>query len=164
MSTPLRINDVDRDVTLEKTGGDHVVTVAGRRYEVSGASLADGVLIFFVGGRAHRAIVSGNAQRIQITLHGRDYVVARSREGERAAGGVHHHGDGKVEAPMPGNIVSVNVKPGDHVNAGDSLVVLESMKMQNEITSPVSGDVRVVTCRVGEQVGFGQMLVEIAPN
>lgn len=64
---------------------------------------------------------------------------------------------------MPGNIVAVNVEPGETVEPGAPLVVLESMKMQNEIISPVAGEVRSVNCAVGDQVSFGAVLVEIEP-
>jgi biotin carboxyl carrier protein len=53
------------------------------------------------------------------------------------------------------------VSQGDHVRSGQPLVVLESMKMHNEIVSPLDGVVRKVNCRVGEQVGFGHVLMEI---
>jgi biotin carboxyl carrier protein len=65
---------------------------------------------------------------------------------------------------MPGSIIAVNVAEGDHVRSGQALVVLESMKMHNEITAPHDGVVRKVNCRVGEQVGFGHVLVEIGPE
>ena len=64
---------------------------------------------------------------------------------------------------MPGSIVAVNAKVGDTVAVGDSLVVLESMKMQNEITAPVAGEVKSVSCSPGDQVAFGAVLVEIKP-
>jgi biotin carboxyl carrier protein len=56
----------------------------------------------------------------------------------------------------------VNVSEGDRVRAGQALIVLESMKMHNEITAPHDGVVRMLNCRVGQQVGFGHVLVEIA--
>jgi glutaconyl-CoA decarboxylase len=65
---------------------------------------------------------------------------------------------------MPGNIVSVSVKVGDKLEAGDPVIILEAMKMQNEITSPGTGEVTSVECRAGDQVGYGDVLVTIDPS
>ena len=65
---------------------------------------------------------------------------------------------------MPGNIIAVNVSEGDVVEANQAVVVIESMKMQNEIPSPIDGKVAKVNCAVGDQVDFGHVLVEITPE
>ena len=157
----IRIDGSEKQVALEKKNDGLLVTIDGQEYIVRNATLADGVLTFFINNHTYRAIVSKNELGTQISLDGRDYFRHEDAEDEAAAGGAHHHGDGSVEAPMPGNIVAVNVKPGDTVSAGDSLVILESMKMQNDITAPVNGEVRAVNCKVGDQVAFGQILAEI---
>ena len=68
----------------------------------------------------------------------------------------------KVEAPMPGNILSVKVSAGDNVSEGDVLLVLEAMKMENEILAPVSGKVAGVQVSSGAAVNSGDVLVVIA--
>lgn len=71
-------------------------------------------------------------------------------------------GDGEpVKSPMPGTIVSVNVSNGQNVNEGDILVVLEAMKMENEILAPKSGVVSSVNVNKGESVDSGTLLVTI---
>ncbi len=72
-------------------------------------------------------------------------------------------GEGKkIAAPMPGTIVSVNVSNGQSVNKGDVLVVLEAMKMENEIKAPSDGTVTSVVVSKGESVDTGATLVTIA--
>ncbi len=68
----------------------------------------------------------------------------------------------KITAPMPGTIVNVAVNVGDSVNSGDLLLVLEAMKMENEIFSPVSGRVTSVTTSQGANVNSGDVLLTIA--
>lgn len=80
----------------------------------------------------------------------------------RASDSVQSTGGQKIDAPMPGNIVSVAVKPGDQVKKGQLLVVLEAMKMENEIVSPVDGKVVSVAVAKGDTVNVGEALVEIA--
>ena len=69
--------------------------------------------------------------------------------------------DGVIRAPMPGKIVNVNVSVGETVAAGQAVLVLESMKMENTITSPIDGTVSVLLVTSGDAVLHGQTLIEI---
>lgn len=64
----------------------------------------------------------------------------------------------KVNAPMPGKIVGVKVKEGDHVSKGDVMVILEAMKMENEICAPKDGVIATVDVAVGDSVEGGDVL------
>ena len=64
-----------------------------------------------------------------------------------------------VSAPMPGKVLSVNVKVGDAVKAGDVLMILEAMKMQNEIMAPADGTVSDVRVSAGQTVGTGDVMI-----
>jgi len=66
-----------------------------------------------------------------------------------------------VEVPITGKITSVNVKPGDAVNEGDVLCLLESMKMENPILAPVDGKVVKIDISVGQVVEVGQLIAVI---
>jgi biotin carboxyl carrier protein len=66
-----------------------------------------------------------------------------------------------IEAPMPGTIVNVAVKPGDKVTKNQLLVVLEAMKMENEIVSPREGTILSVNVSKGQGVNPGELLVKI---
>ena len=70
-------------------------------------------------------------------------------------------GSASITAPMPGNIISVNVKVGDVVEAGDVLCILEAMKMENEIMAPKAGTVASVNVSAGASVNNGDVLVSI---
>ena len=67
-----------------------------------------------------------------------------------------------INAPMPGTILSVNVKPGQAVKRGDVLVVLEAMKMENEIMAPNDGTVGTVNVAKGQSVQSGAVLLTLA--
>lgn len=66
-----------------------------------------------------------------------------------------------VKAPMPGNILDVKVKAGDSVKAGDILVILEAMKMENEIVAPQDGTVASINVNKGDTVNSGDVLVSM---
>ena len=71
-------------------------------------------------------------------------------------------GSNVVAAPLNGKITQVLVKAGDQVAAGDTVVMLEAMKMENSITAEAAGTVKAVLVNVGDQVDGGQALVELA--
>ena len=68
----------------------------------------------------------------------------------------------KVEAPMPGTILRIDVKAGDSVNEGDVLCILEAMKMENEIVAPASGTVASINVNQGQSVNSGDLLVSLS--
>jgi 3-methylcrotonyl-CoA carboxylase alpha subunit len=78
------------------------------------------------------------------------------------AGSDQHHGAGQLIAPMPGRVVSLSVAPGDRVERGQAIVVLEAMKMEHTLSAPAAGTVEHVGCAEGEQVEEGSVLVALA--
>jgi biotin carboxyl carrier protein len=96
--------------------------------------------------------------------HPLDLEVRRARpvlERSTAAG---RKKDGKVKPPMPGKVVEIRVKEGQAVAEGDVLVVLEAMKMQNDLKSPMAGTVRRVHVQDGTNVEASTVLLEIEPT
>jgi biotin carboxyl carrier protein len=71
--------------------------------------------------------------------------------------------DTRIKAPMPGKVLGVNVKPGDRVELGQIVLVLEAMKMENELGSMVDGIVRDVKVKPGDTVMVGDVLIETEP-
>lgn len=72
--------------------------------------------------------------------------------------------EGTLLAPMPGTVVAVRVKDGEAINRGDSLLVLEAMKMQHQLTAPTSGIVSDLSVTIGQQVEAGSVLAVIEPD
>src|SRR5262249_61770142 len=70
---------------------------------------------------------------------------------------------GDLRAPMAGKIIHVLVQPGEHVKAGATLLILEAMKMEQQITAPHDGVVSRLLCRAGDQVTAGTELVVLEP-
>lgn len=97
-----------------------------------------------------------------IGRHAFDYDVERWRaQAAHGAGRKETGGPRKITAPMTGSIVEVRCTPGMAVQQGDVLLVIESMKMNNELRSPAAGVVEQVPVEAGQRVNAGQLLVSV---
>jgi len=123
---------------------------AGRSYDVMFEPAGGGTWQVHVNGRMVQAGLRTSAQRLRGRLGGHP-------GGQSAAGA----GDGRVVAPMPGRVVKVLVTPGTAVEAKQGVVVVEAMKMENELRAPRAGVVREVRVAEGASVEAQTVLVVI---
>jgi acetyl-CoA/propionyl-CoA carboxylase biotin carboxyl carrier protein len=160
------IDGVEKKLDVEKKGELYRFVIDGKEYEVRAQSLANGAFTYFVDNRSHVALLTKGEGGTHIAVDGRSFLIENGEDNGNHGGarGAAAHADGKVESPMPGNIIAIPVKEGETVEINQAVVVIESMKMQNEITSPVNGEVAKINCSVGDQVNFGDVLVEITPQ
>jgi len=115
-----------------------------------------------VDGRVVALSLAGDGTEQSVAQRGtlRQVRVSAQPSGARR-GGSSAAGSGRVTAPMPARVVSVRVAAGDAVERGAALLVIEAMKMQNELFAPVSGVVKGVRVAAGDAVERGALLVEI---
>jgi biotin carboxyl carrier protein len=155
------------EVALEQDDGPPRLTVDGAEVEASlEPADQDGTRRFTLNGRQHLAGTAPRGERIAVALDGLTLDVTvederRSRLAQFGGGGVRHSGRQVVRAPMPGLVVRVNVTVGQQVAAGESVVVLQAMKMENELGSPRDGTIASVAVEAGQAVEQGQPLVEL---
>ena len=124
-----------------------------------------GQVVLIFGGRSYGISIEGDMSEVDITLAGHQYHVELENERERAAraaAGSAGVGGGLVKAVMPGMVVKILVSPGQSVAQGTPLLVLEAMKMQNEITAPSDGIVSSLHVAEGEAVSAGAKLVSLS--
>ena len=163
------------------------VQVAGRRFEVElgpdGARVdgrpldvtlrhADGTPVrgLVVGAEVYRVVAERVSRgRWKVGLQGRSHDVEVVDERTMAiralaATGAGGAGPTPVVAPMPGMVVKVEVAEGDVVRVGQGIVIVEAMKMENELRAAGAGRVKRVLVRCGDAVGKDQVLVEIEPS
>ncbi len=122
--------------------------------------LEPGVMSLVVEGRQYRCVLDGDAVIVGGRRSTFELDDPRSLAGRRRAGGG-AAGPRPVKAPMPGRVVRVLVAPGDEVAEHQGVVVIEAMKMQNELKSPKAGRVVSVGIAVGDTVGSGDVLAVV---
>ena len=146
------------DVTPLAEG--YQVQLGDRTATVHFARGADGQLTFILDGRKVEAHVSIDGKRRWVSFGGVTLVFEKTSGGRRA--GAMGYSSGRLTAPMPGQVRTVNVAAGDAVTKGQTLLVLEAMKMEIRIQAPSDGVVERLAVEQGETVEREQVLVEIS--
>jgi biotin carboxyl carrier protein len=155
-----------RHVVVERSGDAFLVTIDGRPFHVSAARIDAGLLSLIVGSASVEATVASDGASGRLVVRVGTTPVAvevcgRRRPGERAAHAASGGGPQRVVAPMPGKIIRVLVKAGDAVAARQGLIVVEAMKMENELRAGRDGTVAELHAREGQSVEAGALLVVI---
>ena len=157
----------EREPVEFKREGERVFAqVGGRRYELEARGVGAGEYLLLHAGRVYECRVGAAQSRgsLNVSVGGQDYSVGVTdpkhlRGAANAAGA--DSGRAQVLAPMPGKVVRVLVEQGQQVEAGQGLVVVEAMKMQNELKSPKGGAVVELRAAAGSTVNAGDVLVVV---
>jgi biotin carboxyl carrier protein len=170
MTIDVEVNGRSRTVSVERSvEGRYRVTVDGRPHDVDAARVGSLGLSLLLeaargvsrdvqvapGGRTGELLIRIDGRTVLATVNGR-----RTGRGASDAGG-HAHGEQMVVAPMPGRVVRVLVSPGEAVAARQGVVVVEAMKMENELRAAKAGRVKEVAVEAGASVEAGRVLVVI---
>jgi len=168
MKTEVLFNGASRSVELTRSGVEpaHVVAaINGRQVEADVVKISPDVYSILLGGRSLEVRVEELADGLLLQTAGRAYRVEivdpRSRRRIRS-GGIDLAGRQQIFAPMAGKVVRVLVAAGQHVETGQGLLVVEAMKMQNEIRSPKTGTIERLLAKEGQAVTAGEILAVIA--
>jgi biotin carboxyl carrier protein len=152
-----------------RTEGDRLfLELEGRTLEADFRRLPDGeVYSLLIEGRSHEVRISPGSGVLDVTVGGEMLPVEVRRPVEKLLQSVQTTAAATrgetVKAPMPGLVVAIRVKAGDAVEAGQPVVVVEAMKMQNELTARGAGIVQEVLVAERASVAAGQPLVRIGP-
>jgi biotin carboxyl carrier protein len=150
-----------RTVEVRMREGRYTVILDGRPLDLDMQRTGAGFLSLLVAGRSHSVGLEKTAAGYMVRVSGQAIDVALF-EGASAAASAHAaSGAARVTAPMPGKIVRVLVEEGQEVEAGAPLVVIEAMKMENELRAPRGGRVEKLGARAGQAVEGGALLVEL---
>ena len=162
-------------VEIESEAGKHLVEIErredrllarvnGRMYELKVFRPEPGIYTLLVGPRVIEVHVEGNAQAGTVKATVRDrvwHLRVADRRHRRRTGDSGSEGRISLTARMPGKVVRLLAEVGSTVHAGQGILVLEAMKMQNEVKAPKSGRLAEIRVREGQPVGAGELLAII---
>jgi biotin carboxyl carrier protein len=164
MKLHAEIKEEQLDVEIKRDGRMVTAVVGGKSYELEASEPEPGVYLFKYDGRIFEASVSTTAEQTHVRI-GKDEFDIRLIDPKRlrgsGSGADHGHGPAEIKTAMPGKVVRVLVNAGDNVEKGDGIVVVEAMKMQNELKAPKAGLVKEMRAEEGTTVSAGDVLATI---
>ena len=154
------IDDREEELLLELREGRVSARIGARSYEIDVREIESGSYLFSSGNRVRECrvdeqgvVIDGHTYKVQIV------DPKRLRSGQDSSS--HHHGAAEIVAPMPGKVVRVQLEAGANVEKGAGVVVVEAMKMQNEMKSPRAGIVVSINVKAGDTVNAGDVLAVV---
>ena len=143
----------------------YVVTYRGTQHEVESCVLPHGAVSLIIDGASYAVEFEPAGDEIRVLVGGQitqiDVADERKLRLRAATSGFVAEGKQTISAPMPGKVVKVLVKVGEEVKEGQGLVVIEAMKMENELKAPKAGKVVEVSAQEGSAVENGAKLVVV---
>jgi len=171
-----QVNDDNYDIEISidpDRENSFCATIDGREVELKIIELKRSSLTLSVDGRVRFYEFYKDKGRINTVSHDNRFFKVRLRNRQQdqleqlleefGAGMGGTATDTRIMAPMPGKILGLNVKEGEKVRLGQVVLVLEAMKMENEISSTVEGKVTKINVKVGDTVNNGDVMIETEP-
>ena len=161
-----KLGEQSYTVEIEETGKSvYRVSVDGNEFLVDGKKTGRTNYSLIVDNRSFEIEVDNSDDEYRVLVDGRSYHINLVDERRLRVGGSQAasplQGRQKVSVPMPGKVIAVLVAEGDQVEKGQGLVIVEAMKMENELRAPKTGRVLEVNVAVGRTVEKGELLLVI---
>jgi acetyl/propionyl-CoA carboxylase alpha subunit len=167
MDFEFTVNGTLQTISLERKDDRICVRHGDKVLEAEVRVISANAISVLVGGRSFLILVARDKDRRYIWLDGRTYLIQSRKEDQRLA----ERGDDRtqkgksvVTAPMPGKVVKINVAEKEAVRKNQTLAIVEAMKMENEIKSPLEGFVKKIYVSAGDLVDSEKPLLELEPK
>jgi acetyl/propionyl-CoA carboxylase alpha subunit len=164
MSLEVRIAGQRRQIDLRREGGRYRGSIGKQSVEAEVVDRGPGSLLIRLGDRSYDVTFDSDGAQLHLDLGSRqvDLEILDPLRTDETEDRIHRAGGRReIRAAMPGKVVAVKVKAGEAVAKGQGLIVLEAMKMENEVLSPCTGKVMKVEVTPGEKVETGSLLVSV---
>lgn len=158
----------ERDYTVEIEEIDkslYRLSIDGNEFLVDGQRTGLSNYSLIIDKRSFEVDVDVSEDEYRVLVDGRTYHIRLVDERRMRLGalqsGIEAQGRQEVSVPMPGKVVAVLVNEGDRVEKGQGLVIVEAMKMENEVRSPINGEIKEIRTKAGETVDARKILVVV---
>lgn len=166
MKLDIEINGQKKEAEFSYIDGKTQLTIDGKVFDAQVSQPEPGLFTIIINNKIYstRAFRSGNSGNSEIIVNGKAISVSaqdkKSYQGKNGSGGG-AGGKSVISAPMPGKIVRILLKEGDDVEAKQGVIIVEAMKMQNEVLSPKTGKVASIKVTEGQVINAGDVMVVI---
>ena len=167
MELEFNIDEKIRRLQVEFKDGQYRVNLDDEEYVVDSSQISDNCLSLLVNGKAFTVYFADADGERYFSIEGEQFCIQEAKSESITASEADSSAVAEAPvatSPMPGKVVKLLVKEGDEVEKGQGLVIVEAMKMENEIKSPVKGVVEKVNFKPGDLVDAAQPIVEIKPE
>ncbi len=161
MHHAFKLGEAEHNVELSRSAHAYRLHVGEQVLQVDLKTAADGRAWLTLGEQQVGVVIATRGDQVFVHLNGEAYELQYRHPLVRLAAQGHGAADNSVRAPMPGAIVSVQVKTGDTVSKGQTLLVMESMKMETTIISPRDGVIEVVHFEKGQTFDRDALLLSL---
>jgi biotin carboxyl carrier protein len=160
----LNIDEKTQKVEIDSKDGKYLVRLGDRQYNVDFQLISENCLSLLVDGKAYTVFIAENQGKKYISIQGEQFCIeeAEAESGARSlAESAGLKGVPTIASPMPGKVVKILVGYGDRVEKGQGLVIVEAMKMENEIRSASAGIVKKINFKEGDLVDAAAPIMEL---
>lgn len=164
MEFEFSIEEQTHKLQVEHKDGKYLIKRDGKEFDVDCQPISENCLSLVVGERAYTAFIAEDEGKKYISVQGEQFCVeeAKAESGARSiAESATLNGIPTIASPMPGKVVKILVGEGDKVEKGQGLVIVEAMKMENEIRSPSAGVVKKINFKEGDLVDAAVPIIEL---
>jgi biotin carboxyl carrier protein len=164
MDLELNIDQKTHKVEIDSKDGKYLVRLGDRQYGVDSQLISENCLSLLVDGKAYTVFIAENQGKKYISVKGEQFCVeeAKADSGARSpAESAVLKGVPTIASPMPGKVVKILVEEGDRVEKGQGLVIVEAMKMENEIRSASAGVVKKINFKESDLVDAAVPIIEL---
>lgn len=164
MDLELTIDQETYRIEIDFRDGKYLVKLDDRQYEVDSQLISENCISLLVNEKAYTVFIVEEEGKKYISIQGEQFCVeeAKTETGARSiAESATLKGTPTIASPMPGKIVKILVGEGDRVEKGQGLVIVEAMKMENEIRSPGAGIVEKINFKEGDLVDAAEPIMEL---
>ncbi len=159
-----KLGDQTYTVDIEEVGRSlYRIAIDGNEFLVDGKQTGQNNYSLIINHRSFEVDVDTSEEEYRVLVDGRSYHIHLVDERRMRLGGfqtgIQLQGKQEVTVPMAGNVIAVLVAEGDRVDKGQGLVIVEAMKMENEIRSPIDAEIKEVRVKTGQSVEAGETLM-----
>lgn len=164
MKIEVQLHGIKKSVEVRATADRLQFFIDGRALEADFVHIANGIYSILIARQSFEVRVERRGLFLEATVNGRMYQaeIADPRRLKQGRSGIEAEGRQRVVSSMPGKVVRLLVAVGDRVESNAGLLVIEAMKMQNEVRSPKSGQIERILIVEGQAVNAGDVLAVIA--